>query len=145
KRNRERLKNDTSPVTIVRGDSPLALGQAICEQVMSKRAPETPILLKPNLCGFDSIVDPVKRKGDDGVVGRTTHVDFTRGVVRWLKQRGHTRVTTAEGCGISNAHFERVPDITGYRAMAREEGVSLVAMDDDGVYDVEGDQPGLPL
>ncbi len=29
--------------------------------------------------------------------------------------------------------------------MAREEGVHLVAMDDDGVFDVEGDQPGKPL
>ena len=29
--------------------------------------------------------------------------------------------------------------------MAREEHVPLVAMDDDGVYDVEGDKPGLPL
>jgi hypothetical protein len=29
--------------------------------------------------------------------------------------------------------------------MAAAEGVPLVAMDDDGVYDVEGDQPGKPL
>src|SRR4029079_17971880 len=41
--------------------------------------------------------------------------------------------------------WENVARLTGYDVMARDEGVSLVAMDDDGVFDVEGDQPGKPL
>ena len=145
KRHVERLKTDTSPITVLRGESALALGQAICEAVMPWRPKKTPILLKPNLCGFDSIKDPEKSKGDDGVVGRTTDVEFTRGVVHCLKQRGHDKITIAEGCGISHAHWQRVTEITGYAAMAREEAVALVALDDDGVYDVEGEKPGLPL
>jgi uncharacterized protein (DUF362 family) len=140
-----RLGSDHSAVTVLRGDSALALGEAICEAVMPKRRWDTPVLLKPNLCGFDSIRDPDKTGGDDGVVGRTTNVEFTRGVVRCLKKRGYQKITIAEGCGISHAHFQRVIEITGYRAMAEEEHVPLVAMDDDGVFDVEGDRPGLPL
>jgi uncharacterized protein (DUF362 family) len=101
--------------------------------------------LKPNLCGFDSIKDPEKWKGDDGVHGRSTEVEFTRGVVQCLKARGHTKITIAEGCGISHKHWLNVAHVTGYDAMAKDEGVALVAMDDDGVFDVEGDQPGKPL
>jgi uncharacterized protein (DUF362 family) len=145
KRHVERLTTDTSPVTVLQGQSPLELGKRICEAVAPKRPPETPVLLKPNLCGFDSIKDPDRYNGDDGVHGRTTDVGFTRGVVQCLKARGHTKITIAEGCGISHKHWESVIALTGYDVMAREEGVSLVAMDDDGVFDVEGDQPGKPL
>jgi uncharacterized protein (DUF362 family) len=145
KRHVERLTSDTSPVTVLRGETALDLGKRICEAVVPKRPPETPVLLKPNLCGFDSIKDPDKHKGDDGVHGRSTDVGFTRGVVQCLKARGHKKITIAEGCGISHKHWEDVARITGYDVMAREEGVALVAMDDDGVFDVEGDQPGKPL
>ncbi|MEO7329365.1 MAG: DUF362 domain-containing protein [Minicystis sp.] len=145
KRHVERLSKDTSPVTVLQGQSPIELGRRICEAVAPKRPPQTPVLLKPNLCGFDSIKDPAKHNGDDGVHGRTTDVGFTRGVVQCLKARGHTKITIAEGCGISHKHWESVIVLTGYDVMAREEGVSLVAMDDDGVFDVEGDQPGKPL
>lgn len=145
KRHIERLESDTSPVTVLRGDTALDLGKRICEAVVPKRGPETPVLLKPNLCGFDSIKDPAKHKGDDGVHGRTTDVSFTRGVVQCLKARGHKKITIAEGCGISHKHWLQVAHITGYDVMARQEGVALVAMDDDGVFDVEGDQPGKPL
>jgi uncharacterized protein (DUF362 family) len=145
KRHIERLKSDTSPVTVLRGESALDLGKRICEAVVPKRPPATPVLLKPNLCGFDSIKDPEKFKGDDGVHGRTTDVGFTRGVVQCLKARGHTKITIAEGCGISHKHWLNVAHLTGYDVMAKEEGVALVALDDDGVFDVEGDQPGKPL
>jgi uncharacterized protein (DUF362 family) len=145
KRHIERLKSDTSPVTLFKGATPLELGKRICEAVVPKRPPATPVLLKPNLCGFDSIKDPEKFHGDDGVHGRSTDVGFTRGVVQCLKARGHTAITIAEGCGISHKHWETVAHLTGYDAMAKEEGVRLVAMDDDGVFDVEGDQPGKPL
>ena len=145
KRHIARMTADTSPVTVLRGEGPLDLGRRICEAVVPKRSPETPVLLKPNLCGFDSIKDPEKHGGDDGVHGRTTDVEFTRGVVRCLKARGHTKITVTDGCGISHKHWEDVVRITGYDAMAKDEGVSLVALDDDGVFDVEGAQPGKPL
>src|SRR5271170_1607366 len=138
KRHAERLRGDTSPVTVLRGEGPLDLGKRICEAVVPRRPAATPVLLKPNLCGFDSIKDPAKFHGDDGVHGRGTDVAFTRGVVQCLKARGHTRITIAEGCGISHKHWLNVARITGYDVMAREEGVALVALDDDGVFDVEG-------
>jgi uncharacterized protein (DUF362 family) len=145
KRHKERLASDTSAVTVLRGTGPLELGKRICEAVVPKRPAATPVLLKPNLCGFDSIKDPEKWKGDDGVHGRSTDVDFTRGVVQCLKARGHTKITIAEGCGISHKHWLNVAHITGYDVMAKDEGVALVAMDDDGVFDVEGAEPGKPL
>jgi uncharacterized protein (DUF362 family) len=145
KRHIERLKKDTSPVTVLQGEAPLDLGQRICEAVVPKRPPATPVLIKPNLCGFDSVKDPAKSGGDDGVHGRTTDVEFVRGVVRCLKARGHQKVTIAEGCGHSHKAWLELMDLTGYAAMAKDEAVSLVAMDDDGVFDVEGEQPGKPL
>lgn len=145
KRNIARLKSDSSPVIVLRGETARALGERICDAVMPQKPAKTPILLKPNLCGFDGIRDPAKHGGDDGVTGRTTDVEFTRGVVRCLKRRGHSKITIAEGCGISHAHWKRVIELTGYEAMAKAEGVALVALDDDGVYDREGSQPGLPL
>ncbi len=145
KRHVARLKSDTSPVTVLRGKSPLELGEAICQAVVPKVRWDTPVLLKPNLCGFDGLRDPAKTKGDDGLVGRTTHVEFTRGVVRCLKKRGMSKITIAEGCGISHAFWKKVIAQDGYEAMAREENVPLVALDDDGVFDVEGDKPGEPL
>lgn len=145
KRHVERLKSDRSAVTALSGTNALELGRGICEAVMPRRARATPILLKPNLCGFDGIVDPAKRKGDDGMVGRTTDVEFTRGVVQCLKQRGHDKITIGEGCGHAHSFFVEVTEKTGYAAMAKEEGVALVALDDDGVYDRTGEKPGLPL
>lgn len=144
RRHAARLKSERSPVTVLRGDGPLELGRRICEAVVPKRAPDTPILIKPNICGFDGIKDKAKT-GDDGVSGRITNPEFVRGVVQCLKARGQKRVTIAEGCGISHEHFKRTIAVSGYEAMAAAEGVPLVAMDDDGVYDVEGAQPGKPL
>src|SRR5690606_3152615 len=82
---------------------------------------------------------------DDGVHGRTTDVEFVRGIVRCLKTRGHTRITIAEGFAHTHASWKKLVTVSGYDAMARAEGVRLVALDDDGVFDVEGDQPGKPL
>lgn len=144
KRHAARLKSERSKVTVLRGEGPLELGRRICEEVVPKRPPDTPILIKPNICGFDGIKDKAKT-GDDGVTGRITDPEFVRGVLQCLKARGHTRVTLAEGCGISHAHFKKTIAISGYEALAAAEGVPLVAMDDDGVFDVEGDQPGKPL
>ncbi|WP_437288412.1 DUF362 domain-containing protein [Sorangium sp. So ce406] len=145
KRHVARIKADDSPVTVLRGQGPLELGKRLCEAVVPRRPEATPVLLKPNVCGFDSVKDPAKHKGDDGVTGRITQPEFVRGVVQCLKGRGHTKITIAEGCGHSHKFWKDLVQRTGYEAMAAEEGVALVAMDDDGVYDVAGDRPGQPL
>lgn len=145
KRHVERIKSDASPVTVLKGEGPLDLGKRICEAVVPKRPAATPVLLKPNICGFDGVKDPAKHKGDDGVTGRITQPEFVRGVVQCLKARGHSAITIAEGCGHSHKFWKDLVKMTGYEAMAAEENVRLVAMDDDGVFDVEGDKPGKPL
>jgi uncharacterized protein (DUF362 family) len=141
----ERLKRDRSPVTLLKGQSALELGQRLCEAVVPSRRADTPILVKPNLCGFDGFKNTEKSGGDDGVAGRVTDAEFTRGVVRCLKARGHTHITIADGCGNSHQHWQKAVDISGYTAMAAAERVPLVALDDDGVFDKEADQPGRPL
>lgn len=144
-----RLTKDRSPVTILRagggGDERAVLGERLCAAVVPKRAAETPVLIKPNLGGMEWFKDPAKNDGDDGVVGRTTDREFVRGIVRCLKARGHAAITIADGFGHGHAEWVRLVKATGYDALAREENVRLVALDDDGVFDVEGDKPGLPL
>ena len=145
KRHRDRIHGDHSAVTALAGNDPLDLGRRICEAVVPERPSATPVLLKPNLCGFDGMKDPAGHHGDNGVTGRTTDPEFVRGVIRCLKGRGFKHITVAESCGFSWDKFNELARISGYRAMVDEEGVPLVAMDDDGKYDVEGDKPGLPM
>jgi len=147
-KNRARLASDRSPVVVLQGQGARAafdLGQRLCEAVVPHRPVDTPYLLKPNMGGFDWFKDPDKTGGDDGVRGRTTDPEFVRGVVRCLRARGHEHVTIAEGWGATHKDWEKLVQVTGYGKMAREEKVPLVAMDDDGVFDVQGDQPGKPL
>jgi hypothetical protein len=138
-RNRERLAQ-AAPVTILQGKTALELGERICNEVVPHRPKETPVLLKPNLGGFDWFKDPAKNGGDDGLKGRITDPEFVRGVIRCLKARGHTKITVAEGWGATHKDWEHLIRASGYEKMAAEEGVPLVAMDDDGVFDVELDQ-----
>lgn len=140
-----RVAADDSPVTVLTGRSARDLGRRICEAKVPRVAPGTPILLKPNIGGFEWFKDPKKSDGDDGVRGRTTDPEFVRGVVQCLKARGQTHVTIAEGWGARHKDWLELVKVTGYDAMAREEGVPLVAMDDDGVFDKEGDRPGEML
>jgi uncharacterized protein (DUF362 family) len=147
-KHRARLAADRSPVVVLQSHDPhpaLDLGMRLCDAVVPKKPPATPILLKPNIGGFDWFKDPAKTGGDDGTTGRTTDPEFVRGVVRCLKARGHDHVVIAEGWGATHADWEHLVRATGYAQMASEEHVPLVAMDDDGVFDVEGDQPGKPL
>ncbi len=144
-RNRARLAADRSAVTMLQGGTPRELGERLCQAVVPARAKETPILIKPNLGGFEWFKDPKQAGGDDGVRGRITDPEFVRGIVQCLKARGHARITVAEGWGAKHKDWERLIEVSGYAAMTRAEGVKLVAMDDDGVFDVEGDQPGKPL
>lgn len=141
----ERLKSDRSPVTLLRGENALELGQRLCEAVVPQRPRDVQVLVKPNLCGFDGFKNPAKSGGDDGVAGRVTDAEFTRGVVRCLKARGHTRITVADGCGNSHEHWLKAVEASGHAAMAAAEHVPLVALDDDGVFDKQGDMPGKPL
>lgn len=144
-RTRARLAKDVSPVHVLEGGTARELGERACAAAVPKRAPETKILIKPNLGGFEWFKDPAREGGDDGLRGRITDPEFVRGIVKCLKSKGHTRITIAEGWGATHADWERLIRVSGYEAMAREEGVRLVAMDDDGVFDVEGDKPGKPL
>lgn len=143
--NRARVKADRSPVTLLRGTSAGELGQRICEAVVPRRPASTPVLLKPNLGGFDWFKNPKTNHGDDGVRGRITDPEFVRGVIRCLKARGHTAITVADGFGGKPTDWDRLIEVSGYRAMCADEGVTLVALDDDGKFDVEGTQPGKPL
>ncbi len=69
-----------------------------------------------------------------------------RGVVHCLKARGHTSITIADGFTGVAADWNRLVKLSGYGAMAREEGVTLVALDDDGVFDTTAEgKPGKPL
>jgi uncharacterized protein (DUF362 family) len=145
---RARLAADKTPVVILQSHDPhpaFDLGKRLCEAVVPVRPADTPILLKPNIGGFEWFKDPAKSGGDDGLKGRTTDPEFVRGVVRCLHARGYTRVTIAEGWGAKHADWEQLVRMSGYAKMAAEEHVPLVAMDDDGVFDVEGDRPGEPL
>jgi uncharacterized protein (DUF362 family) len=144
-KHRAAIKADTSPVTILEGGTPRELGARLCEQVVPKRGPETPVLIKPNLGGFDWFKDPAKNNGDDGIRGRTTDVEFVRGIVQCLKKRGHKAITIAEGWDGSNANWIKITKVSGYDKMADEEHVKLVAMDDDGVFDKQGDRPAEPM
>ena len=144
-RNRARIKADRSAVTMLQGGSPRELGERLCKAVVPQRPKETPILIKPNLGGFEWFKDPAKNGGDDGLRGRITDPEFVRGIIACLKARGHDKITIAEGWGATHKDWEHLIVASGYAAMARDENVRLVAMDDDGVFDVTGDQPGKPL
>lgn len=145
KRNRARLAADTSPVHLLAGTSARELGEQICDAVVPKAEPSTPILLKPNLGGFDWFRDPKSNHGDNGVTGRTTDLEFVRGVIHCLKARGHTKITVADGFTGKATDWDRLVKVSGYAAMTADEGVPLVAMDDDGVFDVQGEKPGKPV
>ncbi len=136
-----RLKADNSPVTVLAGGTPLELGQRLCNDVVPKRPAETPVLIKPNMSGFNWFKG---KPNDNGVTGRTTDPEFVRGIVRCLKARGHTRITIADGFTGKPKDWDRLIHIGGYGAMAKEEKVDLVALDDDGVFDAN-DGPGKPL
>lgn len=142
---RARIKADTSAVTVLEGGSPLTLGTRLCNAVVPSRPKETPILIKPNLGGFDWFKDPKTHDGDDGIRGRTTDPEFVRGIVRCLKARGHTKITIAEGWDGTNANWQKLARVSGYTRMAEEEKVTLVALDDDGVFDKVGEKPAEPL
>ncbi|HQY61160.1 MAG TPA: DUF362 domain-containing protein [Polyangiaceae bacterium] len=144
-RHRARIAADRGPVHLLRGGTPLELGRRACEAAVPSRPPSTKVLIKPNLGGFEWFKDPARSGGDDGLRGRITDPEFVRGIIRCLRARGHTAITVAEGWGAKHADWERLVRVSGYAAMASEERVPLVAMDDDGTFDVEGDMPGKPL
>jgi len=51
----------------------------------------------------------------------------------------------AEGWGATHADLGAPHRGLRYKKMTTEEQVPLVAMDDDGVFDVQGDQPGKAI
>ncbi|MCC6526431.1 MAG: DUF362 domain-containing protein [Polyangiaceae bacterium] len=141
-RARARLGQDRSAVTVLAGGSAVELGERICEAVVPWRPPTTPVLLKPNICGYNALH---KAGGDNGITGRTTDPEFVRGVVRCLRARGFTAITVADGCSVPHTDWQEVIALTGYRAMAASEQVPLVDMVDDGYFDTAPGTPGKPL
>ena len=95
------------------GDEPRSIGERLCEAVVPKRPKETPILLKPNLGGFEWF----KSGKDDGVKGRITDPEFVRGVIQCLKKRGHTRITVAEGWGATHADWKKLIELDEHRPL----------------------------
>lgn len=145
KKHRERLAADLSPVTILKDGTPTELGTKACETMIPARPPTTPVLIKPNLAGFNWFHDPKTHHGDDGVKGRITDPEFVRGVVRCLKAKGFTQITIADGFTGKPEDWNRLARISGYQAMTKEEGVTLASFDDDGVWDRAPGEPGKPL
>lgn len=141
----KRLREDRSPVVLLRGSSPRALGEAICERVVPRRPAATPILIKPNIGGFDWFKDPEDNDGDDGFSGRTTNPELVRGVITCLKKRGHERITIADGWGAAPKHWSLLMEKTGYGALAKEMSVDIVSLADDGHFDTIDGTPGKPL
>lgn len=144
-RHRARLASDRGAVTALSGGAPGQLGERLCEQVVPKRPAATPVLIKPNMGGFNWFHDPKTHGGDDGVKGRITDPEFVRGIVRCLKARGHTAITIADGFTGKAKDWDRLVKVSGYGAMAKDEGVTLVALDDDGVFDTMPGTPGKAL
>ena len=146
-RHRARIAKDTSPVTILTGGSARDLGRRICEAKVPHVAADTPIVLKPNLGGFDWFKDAAKSEGDDGV-REAHHRSRVRARRRPVPQgsRPHAR-DGRRGVGRqARSNWVKLDHRVGPTAlMAKEEGVPLVAMDDDGVFDVGGDKPGEML
>jgi hypothetical protein len=112
-RHRKRLAADRAPVTVLTGGTAEQLGRRLCEAVVPRLPPDTPVLLKPNLGGFNWFRDPAKTGGDDGVKGRITDPEFVRGVVSCLKARGHTRITIADGFTGKAADWVRLARVSG--------------------------------
>lgn len=144
-RNHKRLHDDESPVIALTGTDAAALGERLCEAVVPKRPASTPVLIKPNIGGFDSLKDPATHAGDDGIQGRITNPEFVRGVIRCLKARGHTSITIADGWGAPHSMWVKLIARSGYETLARTEQVPLVCMCDDGVFDTQGSKPGAPF
>jgi uncharacterized protein (DUF362 family) len=144
-RNRARLAADASPVVALVGDDAATLGERLCEAVVPRRPAATPVLVKPNIGGFDYLKDPAASGGDDGVRGRITNPEFVRGVIRCLKARGHQAITLADGWGGPHTLWQKLVQVSGYARVAAEEKVPLVCLCDDGVFDVQGARPGEPL
>lgn len=144
-RNLKRLQEDESPVIALTGTDAATLGERLCEAVVPRRPTSTPVLIKPNIGGFDSLKDPATHAGDDGIKGRITNPEFVRGVIRCLKARGHTSITIADGWGAPHSMWEKLVARSGYEALARDEKVPLVCMCDDGVFDTQGNKPGAPF
>lgn len=124
-----RMQRDrAAPVVVLTDRDPLAAGRALCEAVVPRRPAETPVVLKPNLAGFQGRSAEVRTATST----RRTGTEFLRGVVRCLKARGHTEVVIAEDIGASDADQGRWWRRIGMPELARTEGVELVGLGTEG-------------
>jgi len=124
-----RMERDrAAPVVVLTERDPREAGRALCEAVVPRRPPETPVLVKPNLAGFQGRGAEVR----GATSTRRTGTEFLRGVVRCLKARGHTKITIAEDIGAADADQTRWWRRIGMPDFVREEGVELVGLGTDG-------------
>ena len=136
-RNRARMTAERrAPVHVIAERDAIAAGRRICEAVVPRRPPETPVLLKPNLSGINIMRDRV----DSGIELRTTGIDFLRGVVQCLKARGHREITITDAWS-STETLEQWQRATGLDRLIEEEGVRFVGLWDDRGPD--GQQPAM--
>jgi len=78
------------------------------------------ILVKPNLL--------TDRKPEQAV---TTHPEFVRQIIRWLKHRG-AQVVVGDSPA-STANLKNVWELSGLRVVCEEEGVPLISLEQAGV------------
>lgn len=116
-----------APVHVLRSSDHVEAGRRLCEAVVPLRPAATPVLLKPNLNGFDRLnVD----EADEGWRLRTVDVEFLRGIVQCLHARGHEEISVIDAWKprrIRHGFFAR----TGLMRLAQEEGLSIVHLWDD--------------
>jgi len=105
----------------------LDAGRRLCDEVVPRRPPSTPVLLKPNLAGIN-LLRP--HRLDDGIQLRTTGIDFLRGVVRCLKARGHREISIVEVWSRPE-QLEEWKRATGLDHLLEEEGVAYYGLYDD--------------
>ncbi len=127
RRNHERMRAmREAPVHVIAERDPIEAGRRLCEAVVPQRPAATPVLIKPNLSGFDMMRERI----DNGVELRTTGVDFLRGIVRCLRARGHTQITLTDAWSRAEQRIRFLRE-TGIDRLVAEEGVRFVGLWED--------------
>lgn len=105
-----------APVVLARALDPAEAAERLLARLLPDPDPARPVLLKPNLGGYDGLGE----EPDTGVRGRVTEARFVEGVVRYLLARGVRRITIADGRGVARAKdMDRAFAEAGYGAVVQ--------------------------
>ncbi len=86
----------------------------LLESLLPTIDPDKPILLKPNIGGFNWFKNGV----DNGVLGRVTDIRFVEGVINYLEKLNAKQIIIAEGWGVEKPHLvQRLFETAGYQAL----------------------------